>query len=295
VRFTDLLSEYNIAYVSYGQHHHVTEGWVGLDCPYCSRDSHRYRLGYNLNSGTLYCWVCGKQNLYHTLLELTQEQPSKIIELLGSLDRVFTQEQHKPTGKLKLPSNLIPLGKAHRNYLIERGLDPDEIVELWGVQGIALAARLSWRLFIPIQKQHKLVSWTSRSIAFAAAERGHPRYISAKASESSVSLRELLYGADFAMHACAVVEGPIDAWSIGYGSIATLGVGYSQEQARLISKYPIRYVVFDSEPKAQQRARKLCNDLSVFPGKTINLVLQTGKDPNEASKKEIQELRSMLI
>jgi hypothetical protein len=293
MKFIDLLSEYQIDYTQ--THHHVTEGWIGVDCPFCSRNARKYRLGYNIATGRLYCWVCGSVNIFKVLQELTNESGSALQQLIGSLDRVSaSRDYHRPVGKLKLPNGLQELGKSHRDYLTRRGFDPDEIVELWGVKAIGLAAKLSWRLWIPIYYKQQMASWTTRSIAFKATAIGTPRYISAKASESSVSLRNLLYGADFVRHAVAVCEGPLSAWAIGYGAIATLGVGYSQEQLHLISQYPNRYIVFDAEPQAQKRARKLCDDLSVFPGKTVNLVLETGKDTNEASKQEVQEIRRML-
>lgn len=293
MKFTELLSEYRIDYTY--QHHHVTEGWIGIDCPHCSRDSKRYLMGYNVASGALNCWQCSNHNLFQTLVELTGESFGKVKQLIGSLERVYSTRHHKPTGKLKLPKGLGPLGQAHIDYLTRRGLDPDEIVELWGIQATSLAPKLPWRIWIPITLRGQLISWTTRSIAFPASKSPLPRYICAKASESTVSIRNVLYGADFVRHAVCVVEGPISAWSIGYGAVATLGVGYSHEQLRLISQYPTRYICMDAEPKAQLKARKLCSDLSVFPGKTVNIVLESGKDANEANRKEIKELRRMLV
>ena len=37
--------------------------------------------------------------------------------------------------------------------LKKRGFNPSDIQRLWGVQGIAIASKLSWRLFIPITYQ----------------------------------------------------------------------------------------------------------------------------------------------
>lgn len=293
MRFTDILHEYNIDSRQGGQHHHVTEGWIGIDCPHCSRDSKRFRMGYNVATGRLHCWVCGPQNLVNTLHEITGESYSKLKELTGSLERVqLLPARH--TGKLKLPEGIQPLGKAHRRYLESRGFDPDELAELWGVQAISLAAKLSWRLWIPVHQRGVLVSWTTRSIANASAGMPLGRYISAPKGDSAVPLKSLLYGEDFVMYGVIVCEGPVDVWKIGYGAAATLGVGYSHEQLVRIGRYPVRCVCFDAEGKAQARARKLCNNLSVYPGKTINIVLESGKDPGEANKQELRELRRLI-
>lgn len=294
MKFTDLLSLYKIPYKEGGEHHHVREGWIGIDCPYCSRNSQRYRMGYNLQSSRLYCWVCGKQPLGKTLMEITDESYPKLKSLIGELERSYVPDI-KVYGKVKIPAGVGDLHRAHRDYLRKRGFDPDEIMDVWSIQGIGIAGRLAWRLFIPITFQRKIVSWTTRSIAFNASERGQGRYISARAEESAMSIKTLLYGEDNVNYAIAVCEGPTDAWALGIGAVATLGVGYTEAQLIRISKYPERYIVFDSEPDAQKRAHKLCSDLSVFPGSTHNIILETGKDPASASKKEIQEIRRLLV
>ena len=289
MKFTDFLRLYQVPIKESGEHHHVTQGWVGMDCPQCSKDSYRYKLGYNLHTNHLYCWSCGSLPLISTLHEITGASYSKIRELLGSLE-VSHLPAPKVFGKIKLPKGVGELQAAHRNYLTTRGLDSNEIVALWGVQGIGIAPKLGWRLFIPVLNQGKIVTWTTRSIS----PKSHTRYVSAKVSESSQGLKDLLYGEDHVRNAICVCEGPIDVWSIGYGAVATLGVGYSQKQLIKISKYPKRIVCFDSDPDAQKRARRLCRDLSPFPGETLNLVLESGKDPNEANKEELSQIRRML-
>ncbi len=56
----------------------------------------------------------------------------------------------------------------------------------------------------------------------------------------------------------------------------------------------MRVVCFDAESKAQERARRLADDLSPYGGVTTNVVLESGKDPAEASPKEIKQLRKYL-
>ena len=91
-----------------------------------------------------------------------------------------------------------------------------------------------------------------------------------------------------------VVEGPFDAMRIGPGAVAVMGTGWSRAQLLAISKFPVRAVVFDSEPEAQERARRLCHDLSVFEGKTSRIQLDAA-DPGSASKAEITRLRKYFL
>jgi hypothetical protein len=202
---------------------------------------------------------------------------------------VFIPKSDEPVGRLQIPKGVGELLPAHRKYLCSRGYDPDEIVRIWGVQGIGMAMKLSWRLFIPITLEKRVVSWTTRAIRKDA----EMRYISASLEEESVSHKTLLYGADKAKHAVCAVEGPMDVWKIGPGAVGLLGIGHKRSQVERLSRFLVRGVCFDNEPKAQERARKLVNDLSVFPGQTFNIVLDS-KDPGEATDKELRQVRRAL-
>jgi DNA primase len=176
-------------------------------------------------------------------------------------------------------------------YLTQRGLNADNMKTLWGVQGIGHAPRLRWRLFIPIHHHGEIVSWTTRAIN----PRERQRYISAGASEEAIPHKTLLYGADYARHAIIIHEGPIDVWATGPGAVATCGTAYTEAQLKTMSHYPIRVVCFDADADAQARARVLANALSVYPGSTHNVRLETGKDTAEADWGEVQELRETFL
>lgn len=285
--FTDILDQFNIPYLQSG-HHHCTQGFLQLDCPHCSQDSKHWRLGYNLKGRFFSCWTCGFLSFGRTVCAIL-DQPWHVVEPLIRDIRPSRDYQEKIPSRLQLPPNIEPMQAAHKRYLSKRGFDPNEIEALWGVKGIGISQRLAWRLWIPVTKNYRLTSWTTRSLSDEGL-----RYISAKAEEEEYPLRQTLYGEDHCQLTVIVCEGPLDAWTIGPGAVATCGIGYSRAQLRKIAKYPQRFVVFDAEKDAQQRARKLCDDLSVFPGSTTNLVLSTGKDPSRASKQEVLELQRRL-
>lgn len=259
-------------------------GWVDLTCPLCGGAGY---LGWFLEWGRARCWRCGTLDPAETLVALTGAGIGEVRSFLR--DRTSPVVQDRPLGRLELPRGLGPLLSPHRKYLKSRGFDPDELMSVWGVQGIGLAHKLAWRIFIPITEGGKTLSWTTRSIA--ATE---PRYLSASAKQEAVPKAELVLGADKCRHAIAVVEGPLDAFRLGPGAGATMGVGYSQAQVAKIAQFPVRVVVFDSESKAQQQARAMCEELSLYPGTTRNVVLDSGKDPSRASDKEVRQLRKLL-
>jgi len=289
MKFKDILSEFNIPTAPEG-HHHSRIDWLNFDCPFCGKDSHKWHMGYSIESNFCNCWRCGGHNLITTLIEITGKQFYEIKKLLDGLDTGYIKKE-KPKGKLILPKGIKNLHSAHIKYLHSRGFNWRELEKLWDIQGIGIASHLSWRIFIPIIYHSQIVSWTTRTIS----DNPHiTRYISASEKEESMPHHELLYGEDYARHAVIVTEGVFDVWKIGVGAVCTFSTGYSTEQLERISKYPIRAICFDNQKEAQQRANQLSNDLSVFPGDTFNVFLDE-KDAAEESRENIKRLRKEIL
>lgn len=290
MNFREILSEHNVA-IGPMIHYHVRQGWIQFDCPYCSPDTQGWYMGYSIDGNFLNCWRCGGRPLTNTLQMLTGLSYAEIKTMLGSFEHERI-ERPKPKGKLVIPKGVCDLRTAHKKYIEEhRRFDCEEMQHLWKIQGIGVASRLSWRIWIPIHYHGEVVSWTTRSISH---DPDIARYISASEDEESMPHKELLYGEDFARHAVIVQEGIFDAWRIGPGAVATFGLGYSEKQVERISKYSIRAICFDNEREAQRRARKLADDLSVFPGETFNVVLDK-KDADEESRENIKRLRKEIL
>lgn len=287
----ELLRQHGIEFHEYGDRdHHVSKGWVNVDCVYCSPAARMFRLGYHLYKRYWHCWYCGPHPFTGTLakvLGVPYKAAQGLSEGLGSL-RGMTEASR---GILELPYNLGPLLPQHKLYLSKRGFDPTEIETLWKIKGIGISRSLAWRIFIPAYLADQIVSWTTRSIS----DDTKMRYVSAKKSQESYPLKELLYGEQHCGHCIIINEGPLDAWAIGPGGVATCGVGYSRSQLLRMSMYPVRVIAFDNEPKAQERARRLAADLSVFEGETHIAEWETAKDASRVDKHEIKELRRRFL
>lgn len=289
-----ILSEYRIPYRLAGQHHHTTKNRISVDCPFCSPNSNKFRLGIHLVRESVNCWICGKVPPYRAygalgLSPAAQEAIRYAQRNPGHWLPQSTQITQPPSGILTLPTGLGPLLEVHKDYLLQRGFDPEQLTQEWGIQGIGLAPRLSWRVFIPITYQGRMVSWTTRAISPSATL----RYITAKPEEESLPSKSILFGADKARHSIIICEGPLDPIKIGYGGTATLGVNYSCKQLREMARFPRRYICFDNEPGAQKRAGELMDDLCDLPGETQNIILDA-KDPAEAGESELKQLRGLL-
>lgn len=288
----EFLVENGVQIVRHGEHHHTRPGWVQLDCPMCGVNSHRYHLGLNTSGGYFNCYKCGKLDRVDVVSTLLSVPPAKAAGMLRGVERqvaVSSPSKAVSRGKLVLPLGIRPLGQRHREYLESRRFDPDEIIEIWQVRAI-IKPPFNRRIFIPIfAKDGEMVSWTTRSIDPMA----HLRYISAKSSQEIYNHKTLLYGEHLCEDAICICEGPISAWAIGPGAVATCGLGYTQPQLVRMSKYRKRYVCFDAEPQAQRRAKKLCDSLSAFSGFTKNILL-SAKDPAECSSKERREIKKLI-
>lgn len=287
--FPNLLDELRIEYRTEG-HHHCRTGWLQLDCPFCGKGSQQFHMGYNIDKRYVNCWRCGPHRLLETLMHLTDESKGRCIELLKKLGELTVSKQvEQEVRSLQLPKGLGELGPRHVKYLEKRGYNTEELKALWGLRGIGLHSYLSWRIFIPVMYQGKVVSWTTRSLKSSGV-----RYMSAQLSQEAINHKTLLYGEDYCRHSCIIHEGPFDVWRTGPGAVCTFGTGYTRPQVLRMSKYPVRAVCYDNEPEAQRRARALCEMLCVLPGDTYNVTL-SGKDASDSPEKEIQELRQRFL
>ncbi len=290
MNITQILEQLNIP-LAPERHHHVSRGWVGIDCPHCTPNSHRFRCGINTISLACHCWSCGKLSLTVTLQLSSKANHKNITQLLSHVIRYTqtTREQSKTT--LKIPYGIGPLLEPHKNYLQGRGFNPKELQRLWGVQGIGPISHkgLAWRLYIPVKSEGIVVNWTARSITDTTI-----RYRNAPHEWEQVPRNHLLYGEGYCSHTVIVCEGPTDVWRIGPGAVCTFGLAYSTAQVEKISRYGVRVICFDNEPDAQTIARKLCRKLKAFPGETWNVILDS-KDPGSATQEEIQQLRERFL
>lgn len=292
MNFPELCQQLGIEFRSPKTHHHVGENFYGIDCPWCSPGTKKFKLGYNFVGRYCTCWTCGYKPLAESLCRISGKTINELWPLCKSLsgDKVVAC-LHRAGKYLPPHSTWLHYSPPHSAYLRTRGLDHNDLFNKWGVKAILGAGLLSWRLFIPVLLGGREVSWTTRAID----SRNQPRYVSAKPEEELYPLKSLLYGQDHVRNSAIVVEGPVDAWKVGPGAVATFGTQVTREQILRLSKIPVRVVCFDNEAPAQRAADKLCSMLEAFPGTTYKAVLESGTDPGEADPEEIKELRKKFL
>jgi len=284
----EILEEHEINFKQAGEHSHVRQGWIGIDCDRCGEGTQKFHLGINIENGYATCWRCGYRDLSEVLTQITGQRINR--ETIDGLRRGRPSTRLPEIRPVRLPAGRLPLSPVHRRYLEGRGLDASLVASRWGLEGLSIHAVLGWRIFIPVHLHGKIVTWTTRAIGAQPL-----RYKSASPNkDGGMPIKDLLYGEDFVRHAVVVVEGPADVWRIGPGAVATFGIAYSQEQVERLSKFPIRAVCFDAEPRAQRAAGKLCEALHCFPGETYQIELEHG-DPGEATDEQIDFIRKTFL
>lgn len=231
-----------------GVPHRVTgRGWVELDCPRCRRPRH---LGWNVRTGTLQCWVCGRLAWGDALPRLI---PASVTggNVWRWLDRYrqggprnWGEDRLEALPEYREPADTGHLRPVQRTYLLSRGFDPDHLESYWELRGCGpLAGDAAGRVLIPVADADGApVGWTARAVSSDVT----PRYLSwGPVRECVYGLYRVPVGAPL-----VVVEGPADVWRLGPPAVATLGTDWTEAQvAQIASRQPSAVaVLYDSDP-----------------------------------------------
>lgn len=286
MHLTDFLDAHNVPWTTEGSHGRF--GWTQTHCPRCG--SQNWHCGIKDDLSRANCYICGSHSVSGLLKTLSGSSWKKIYELLGKRDYVVRETQEH-SGKYTPPTNLLPIDEVYdaQMYLKSRDFDPDYLEAVWGCQATNGLSNYPFRVFIPVIRNKRPVSWTAR-----ATRNQKPRYQTARPEEKSYDEKKWLLGLDRVKGKAVICEGPFDAFRVGVGAVATFGLSVTAEQVLLISRIPERYICFDNSPEAQKTAEKLCETLSVFPGKTVRCCL-SADDPGSALRGEIRQLRDMVF
>lgn len=283
---------------------HFRPGWINTHCPFCS-GSMDYHLGYNLERHYFYCWRCGWKSQENALSGVLDVPLGKARALLGSYKALQTAPNRagatisdRPIST-HLPKGTKPLTPSHEVYLQSRGFDPQELVQMWGLQATDHTAEKNWkwRVVIPIYFEGQLVSYTTRTIG----ERPD-KYRACPKSLEAMEHKKILYGWDGPIGgthvvgpAAIVVEGPADVWRIGPGALAIFGDQPSLEQVSLLKRFRRLFIMLDGDAAGKAAGEKLAWRMSGLGVDAVQIILPDGRDPGELKKNEVLEIRESLL
>jgi len=283
----EFLEDYEIDYRSSGPN--VTQGWVNINCPFCHDPS--YHLGLSPNGG-FNCWVCSErgsiQKLIQNLLSISFGEAKAIYLRYFDTNTPSTSLKTQIIGDFKLGKdieNRIP--EIGMDFLFKRGYSPNEVIPKYSLMWGNRLSDYSFRIIIPVISGGKIVGFVGRSIN----DRKKPKYKNAKWFDRT----HYVYGLDDIRDKCIIVEGIFDKWRVGDRTIATLGIEWTHEQARLIIDKGVKraIIVYDGEKKAQEQAMRLGNILSGFMEIEI-IEPDTDIDPDTMPEDQLEEIRNLL-
>jgi len=289
LNISQLYQDYNIP-TAPAEHRHNRPGWVNVTCPFCTGNP-GYHLGFNLEGGYFYCWRCGYHYLYRTLaklLNVSEEEAKRISYQYGGTVRLAREPQVKIRRKAhRLPSDTGELQEQHRNYLIWRHFDPDQLEREWMLLGTGPLAKLDHvdykhRILAPIIWKGEQVSFQTRDIT-----NKHPRkYLACPQVREIIHHKHILYGRQEMWTDTGIcVEGVTDVWRLGVSAFAIFGIKYTGQQVREVARYFKRVaVMFDDDPQAIKQADKLVSELQFRNVEAWNVKIKG--DPASLSQEE---------
>lgn len=287
-----LLQDNKIPYWTEGNN--VTPGWINVRCPLCHDSSNHG--GFNVTSKQIYynCWRCGWSPLERVIGKLCSVSEGTAKRLLDSYAggtvipkrELLTPEQKNST--LILPGK--KLQDIHRQYLLNRGFNPSELIKKYALKGTGPTGSYKYRIIAPIILDGKTVSYQGRDYT----DLQRLKYKTCPLTEEIIHHKNIVYNADNIKDKIIVCEGIFDVWKIGDGAVATFGINFTPKQVEFIASLePSKiYVMYDSEPQAQKQAKKLCSALSgLFD--VYNIILKSG-DPADLTEEQVNKLKFEL-
>lgn len=298
MKIIDLYTDNGIDFLTEG-HKHTRPGWVNVACPFCEGNA-GYHLGYEIENNKFYCWRCGWHSPVESIagiLNITKKEAKKVIvEYAGIVKYSNISKPILEKKKLKFPSLVSELTKAHKIYLKKRNFNSEILIKKWGIKGtgpIAMLDNVSYkhRILIPIYWNNELVTFQTRDITGKSTV----KYLACMKEREKIHHKHILYGnqqkwGDIGI----IVEGVFDVWALGDNAAATLGIEYTTQQVKAIAAHFKKvFICYDPEPQAIKQAKKLAARLSFIGVEAKQVTLL--KDPAEMSVKERKNFVNSLI
>jgi len=289
INIIQLAKDLNISYWTSGKN--CQKGWVNFTCPFCGDKSNH--LGFNLENNYFHCWRCGAHPIEKVLRKWTNSKNVNYLIKKYSYDytnvnNLIHIEKINNDNEIKFPIGIDKINDKHKNYLLKRNFNPQEIEEKWKILGTSHFSILDnidfkWRIIIPIFWNNEIVSYQARSII----NDYEPRYINCPSKYEKIHLKNIIYKyPTYNENKAIAVEGVFSVWRLGEAAFATFGAKFTNEQIRIISKLFKRVLIcFDNDEAGRIAAKKLQSELELRNVKTEIYFAKTDVDnPLEAQK-----------
>ena len=289
--------------------HYDTEGlnisgrgnWIGIRCLWCQ--DHSNHLGINLDTKGIGCWMCNKANgtVLKLIMKIDRCSTERAIATVKDFSSISAYAKQRITGlseaperinKVKIDSMIKKeLLSLHREWLIKRRFDPDEIYKKYKLMCCGPIGDFKLRLIIPFYQRSRLITFVARDVTDLAKV----PYLPLEVDKSIIPVKSTIYNIETVEDTAVVVEGATDVWRGGDGFVGTMGIKFTREQVLLLSRFKRVFLLFDAEDQAQEQAERLCFALSVVVPEVNNFVLPWSTDPDNMSDDDVKSLRKEIF
>lgn len=295
----EFLEEHDIEYFTSGKN--VSHGWINVQCPFC--DDHSNHCGIKLSNLRVSCWICGSHSIVNLIIELihcSYKEANYIKKSLsrGAGDNPLLTRRHSDTSSniTHLPLEATPdFPKRYLHYLKSRGLTPPgKYIKKYRLLATYPIGKYKFRIIIPVYMNRRLVSFTSRDIT----ENQTPTYLSASDKEGRMNIKNTIYNYDNLTPGsdAILVEGPLDVWKLGDGTVSSFGVKYTDRQVILLKKKEIRtlFIIFDNDKAGRMGGRDFARVMAPLVKKIEIITFETINDPGDLSADEASVLKYQI-
>ena len=276
--FLGELEKRNIAFKTSGRN--IGQNYIGMDCTFCGDG--RNHLGVNKHNGCYYCFVCGAKGSFKYLVyKLTGEWINR------SIFEIVTQEPS--SGATDLDFDFDSLSSRAKDYLFNRGYDPEELIDKYKLRDGGLVGKFKYRIMIPYFMNNKLVTYSGRDYSGVQ----EPKYLHLDHESSIMSCKEVLYNLDNCKDQSIILtEGIFDSWRLCTGSIALSGKQLSTNQHQQLKRFQRIFIALDQD--AVKESNHIANQIESEFNDVFIISVPT-KDPDSLSRNQVIELKQQIF
>ncbi|GAG54540.1 unnamed protein product [marine sediment metagenome] len=276
----------------------ISEGWIGVSCPFCPDGDHGYHLGINLTTHLYTCWRCrAKGHVVKFVMKterISRESAETALKKFIDSRIRISQKGLADEAVRSIPVHIqrlflsqISMSTRILEWLDSRGFSPD-IYRDYQIGDGGISGQMRHRAVIPVFMYNQLVNVVGRDITGKA----DIPYFTLPNREAVLPINDCLYNMDNAKDTAIVVEGVTDVWRIGDGAVGIFGKNYSMRQVWLLSHFKRVFVMLDAD--ARDLGEQLAYDLSAVVPDVSHAEISEG-DPGDMSQDDVNDLRKRIF
>jgi len=286
---TNILQRHNIQYWTEGKN--VSQDAINIQCPFYTCGDHSNHMGIFTNSLLFNCWKCHRRGHFSFLLKvltsMTDTECQEEIEnekiLIGMKEEDVTPKEKKQSvsplpeffEKVESRTKFLLLYK----YLKRRNLSLDLIIEK--ECGICRVGPYMNRLIIPVFFKGKQVSFIAADMTGTALT----KYLFPGTDKYLYGYDEIEIGGTIIL-----VEGLLDQWRTGDGSVAMLGSYLTKEQKLLLIRKKPKNIIFCLDGDAYWHAKDAATFFEPFVERVEVIHMDFEDDPDSLGTSKIWKL-----